>query len=68
MTIKSRVQRLESASTASNDVTLGELVLYSLRNQPDPAFEERFAKSSLCALIMRSIYPAGRFLADGART
>ena len=51
MTIKKRIAQLEASRVDRDEVTLSELVEYSLANKPDPDFERRFARSTLGQLI-----------------
>ena len=57
MTLKARVTRLEATVGNDDEVTLRELVDYSFRTEPDPAFLARFGKSALGRLMMTSIFP-----------
>jgi hypothetical protein len=51
MTLKTRLARLEADVGGDDDLTLEEIVEYSFRNKPDPAFEERLARSTLGKLL-----------------
>jgi hypothetical protein len=53
MSIKTRIEKLETMRDAEDEVTLPELIRYSYRGPDDRdlAFERRAARSSLCKLI-----------------